>query len=128
MIPLCRTRPDDEMEHGVCPHCNNAMSIPCISMVDTLPKLRSLLDGTLNTAACHGCGELITAQEPVLVNLEKHGIENMIFMPLSYLESGLFPASELAHPEEIGRTFYSLDELARQVRARIIIKGLRIGV
>jgi len=26
------------------------------------------------------------------------------------------------------RTFYSLDELARQVRAEIIIKGLRIGV
>ena len=127
MIPLYRTRPNDEMEHGVCPHCNTAMSIPCVSMVDTLQKLRSLLDGTLNTATCHGCGESITAHEPVLVNMEAHGIEQMMFMPLSYLESGLVAFSEWA-PDEIGRTFYSLDELARQVRARIIVKGLRMGV
>jgi hypothetical protein len=116
------------MEHGVCPHCDTAMSIPCVSVVDNLRKLRSLLDGTLNTATCHGCGESVTAQEPVLVNMENHGIEHMIFMPLSYLERGLFPAEELAAPEEIGRTFFSLDELARQVRARIIVKRLRIGV
>jgi hypothetical protein len=116
------------MEHGVCPHCDTAMSIPCVSVVDNLRKLRSLLDGTLNTATCHGCGESVTAQEPVLVNMENHGIEHMIFMPLSYLERGLFPAEALAAPEEIGRTFFSLDELARQVRARIIVKRLRIGV
>ena len=41
-------------------------------------------------------------------------------------ESGLEPFDEWA-PEEIGRTFFSLDELARQVRARIIVKRLRIG-
>ena len=115
------------MEHGVCPHCNTAMSIPSVSMVDTLQKLRSLLDGTLNTATCHGCGESITAQEPVLVNMEAHGIEHMMFMPLSYLESGLVAFSEWS-PDEIARTFFSLDELARQVRARIIVKRLRIGV
>ena len=127
MIPLYRSRSDDEMEHGVCPHCNTAMSIPCISMVDTLGKLRSLLDGTLNTATCHGCGESITAQEPVLLNMEAHGIEQMMFMPLSYLECGLVAFSEWA-PDETGWTFFSLDELARQVRARIIVKRLRIGV
>ena len=48
-------------------------------------------------------------------------------MPLSYLENGLVAFSDWA-PEEIGRTFFSLDELARQVRARIIVKRLRIGV
>jgi hypothetical protein len=37
-------------------------------------------------------------------------------------------AEELAAPDVNSRTFYSLDELARQVRAEIIIKGLRIGV
>jgi len=116
------------MEHGVCPHCDAALSIPCVSIVDTLQRLGWLLDGTLNTVTCHRCGERVTAQEPVLVNLETHGIEHMIFMPLSYLESGLFPAEELAAPEEIGRTFFSLDELARQVRARILVHRLRIGV
>lgn len=126
MIPLYQTRPKDEMEHGVCPHCDAALAIPCISIVDTLGKLRALLDGTLNTATCHGCGQPVTAQEPVLVNLETHGIEHMIFLPLWYLESGLFPAGELAAPEEIGRTFFSLDELARQVRARILVHGLRL--
>jgi hypothetical protein len=116
------------MEHGACPHCNAELSIPCVSTVDTLQRLGWLLDGTLNTVTCHGCRERVTAQEPVLVNLETHGIEHMIFMPLSYLESGLFPAEELAPPEEIGRTFFSLDELARQVRARIIVHHLRLGV
>jgi hypothetical protein len=96
--------------------------------VDTLQKLRSLLDGTLNTVSCHGCGEVVTAQDPVWVNLEAHGIEGMCYMPLYYLERGYFPAKELASPEEIGRTFFSLDELARQVRARIIVHKLRLGV
>jgi hypothetical protein len=44
------------------------------------------------------------------------------------IERGYFSAEELAAPDVNSRTFYSLDELARQVRAEIIIKGLRIGV
>jgi len=128
MIPLYRSTPDDEIEHGLCPHCDTAMSIPCISIVDNLQKLGSLLDYTLNTKFCHGCGKSVTAEEPVLVNMEAHGIEGMIFMPLSYIERGYLSAEELAAPDVNSRTFYSLDELARQVRAEIIIKGLRIGV
>ncbi len=45
------------MEHGECPHCSAALSIPCISIVDNLRKLSSLLDGSQNIATCHGCGE-----------------------------------------------------------------------
>ena len=116
------------MEDGVCPHCNTAMLIPCVGIVDTMQKLRSLLDGSLNTATCHGCGQRITVQEPVFVNLEIHGLEQMIYMPLSYLERGFLPAEELAAPGKIGRTFFSLNELARQVRARIIVHQLRLGV
>ncbi|MFZ9935680.1 MAG: hypothetical protein ACO3JG_01330 [Luteolibacter sp.] len=128
MIPLYRQSPNEEMEQGVRPRCDVPMSIPCVSVVDTLQKLRSLLDGSLNTSTCDGCGERVTAQEPVLVNLEAQGVKHMIFIPLSYLEEGIFPAEELANPEEIGRTFFSLDELARQVRARIIVHKLRLGV
>ena len=128
MIPLYRQSPNEEVEQGTCPRCEKAMAIPCVSVVNTLQTLRSLLDGNLNTSTCDGCGERVIAQEPVLVNLEVHGIEHMIFMPLSYLEDGLFPPEELANPEEIGRTFFSLDELARQVRARIIVHKLRLGV
>lgn len=116
------------MEHGTCPHCSAALSIPCISIVDDLHKLRSLLDATLNTVTCHGCGASVTAEEPVLVNMVTHGIEGMVFMPLSYIERGYLQAEELAAPDVIGRTFYSLDELARQVRAQVIVKRLRIGV
>ncbi len=125
MIPLYRT-PDDEIEHGECPHCSTALSIPCISIVDNLRNLRSLLDGSLNTETCHGCGESVTLQEPVLVNMVAHGIEGMIFMPLSYLEQEYFPVEELAARDLIDRTFFSLDELARQVRARILIHQLHL--
>jgi hypothetical protein len=128
MTTLDQTTPDDEIEHGTCPHCDTAMSIPCASIVDSMHKLRSLLDGGLNTATCQGCYKQITAQEPVFVNLEIHGLEQMIFMPLSYLERGFLPAEELAAPGKIGRIFFSLDELARQVRARIIIHQLRLDV
>ena len=128
MIPLYRTSHNDEMEHGACPHCSAALSIPCVSVVDTLQMLRSLLDGTLNTVPCHGCGESVTAEEPVLVNMVAHGIDGMVFMPLSYIERGYLPAEELAAPDVNSRTFYSLDELARQVRAQIIVKRLRIEV
>jgi hypothetical protein len=128
MIPLYRSTPDDEIEHGLCPHCETAMSIPCISIVDNLQKLGQLLEYTLNTKFCHGCGEPVTAEEPVLVNMVAHGIEAMVFMPLSYIERGYLSVEELAAPEVSSRTFYSLDELARQVRAQIILKRLRIGV
>jgi hypothetical protein len=128
MIPLYRSTPDDEMEHGLCPHCDTAMSIPCISIIDNLQKLESLLDCTLNTKTCHRCGESVTAEEPVLVNMVAHGIEGMVFVPLSYIERGYLSVEELAAPDVNSRTFYSLDELARQVRAQIILKRLRIGV
>ena len=128
MIPLYRSTPDDEMEHGLCPQCDTAMSIPCISIIDNLQKLGSLLDCTLNTKTCHRCGESVTAEEPVLVDMVAHGIEGMVFMPLSYIERGFLSVEELAAPDVNSRTFYSLDELARQVRAQIILKRLRIGV
>jgi hypothetical protein len=44
------------------------------------------------------------------------------------IERGYLSVEELAAPEVSSRTFYSLDELARQVRAQIILKRLRIGV
>jgi hypothetical protein len=114
------------MEHGTCPHCSAALSIPCISIVDDLHKLRSLLDATLNTVTCHGCGASVTAEEPVLVNMVTHGIDGMVFMPLSYIERGYILAEQVTDPEDAGRIFYSLNELARQVRAQILIRKLRI--
>ena len=123
---LLHNTPDDNLEHGACPHCNSALSISFTSVVDSLKKLRLLLNGSLNTTNCHECGESIILQEPVLVNMESHGIEHMLYMPLCYLEKGYYPAEEFVASDDIGRIFFSLDELASQVRARILIDQLPI--
>jgi len=68
----------------------------------------------------------LQAQEPVGLDLEKYRIEDLFFMPLSYIERGCYPQELLQDPDEDIRVFYSLDELARQVRARIMIHGLRM--
>lgn len=34
MILLYRTWPNNEMEHEVCPHCETALSISCVTRVD----------------------------------------------------------------------------------------------
>lgn len=102
---LLQTTPE-ELECGACPHCGTKVFISCTPIINTLPKLRMLLNGTLNTCACDGCGDPVTAEDPVLINLEHHGLEQMFYMPLSYLESGYMdrPLSQIWSIRNISTT------------------------
>jgi hypothetical protein len=126
MILLTQT--PDELECGACPHCSTKVFISCTPILDSIPKLRMLLNGTLNTCACNVCGESVTAEDPVWINMEHHGLEPMFYMPLSYLESGYIDPAALSDPVNTNQIYYSLNELASQVRARILIRRLPIGV
>jgi hypothetical protein len=103
------------------------VSVLCTGIIDTLPKLDSLLDGTLNTTTCATCGGQVTADVPIWINLEPHGLSPLFYMPLDYLELEYFDPTLLSAPGEADRIFYSYNELARQVRARIPIHRLRIN-
>lgn len=100
------------------------MSVLCTDIIDTLPKLDSLLDGTLNTTICATCEDPVIVDFPIWINMEPHGLEPLFYMPLDYLESGYFDPTVLSGPATKNRIFYSRNERARQVRARILIHRL----
>lgn len=52
----------------------------------------------------------------------------MFYMPLSYLESGYMDPAALSDLVNTKHIYYDLYELVRQVRARILIHRLRVGV
>lgn len=60
--------------------------------------------------------------------MEPHGLEQLFYMPLEYLESGCLDPIALSDPVNTNQIFYSRNELARQVRARILIHRLPIRV
>lgn len=122
---LLSTTPE-ERECVTCRECGAKVSIPCVQIIDELPKLRLLLNGTLNALACDGCGELVIADVPVWVRMEEHGIDPLFHVPLDYLELGYLDPTDLSPPGDADRIYYSLEELACQVRARILIHRLPI--
>ena len=125
MIFLNQT-PEEEQEAASCPLCGSVATIFCIGILDTLPKLKSLLDGDLNTTTCRQCGDTVTADVPLLVNLQEHGLDPLFYMPFEYLEHGLIGMDYFEDPESVGRTYYSRSELVRQVQARILIRHFKL--
>lgn len=124
---LLFTEPE-ERETVPCSQCGTMVSVACTGIIDSLPKLRSLLDDTLNTTTCATCGGQVTADVPIWLSIEAHGLEPLFYMPLEYLESGYLDPTTLSDPVNTNQVFYSRNELARQVRARIVIHKLPIGV
>jgi hypothetical protein len=118
--------PEEEKEAVSCPSCGKVATISCIGILDTLSKLKSLLDGDLNTTTCRECGETVTADVPICVDLQQHGLDPLIYMPFEYLELGLIGMDYFEDPESVSRTYYSRSELVRQVQARILIRHLKL--
>jgi hypothetical protein len=123
MILLART-PDEEQEVVSCPHCQTETIVSCIAVIDTLPKLHSLLDGTLNSAPCEGCGQPVTPDVPLLVDMEGHGLEQLVYVPFNLFELACTDPEYFSDPGSANQTYYSRNELARQVQARIMIRAL----
>ena len=117
---------EEEQEAASCPSCGTVATISCIGILDTLPKLKSLLEGDLNTTTCRQCGDTVTADVPLWVNLQEHGLDPLFYMPFEYLEHGLIGMDYFEDPESVGRTYYSRSELVRQVQARILIRHLKL--
>ena len=117
---------EEEQEAASCPSCGLVATISCISILDTMPKLKSLLDGDLNTTTCRQCGDTVTADVPLLVNLQEHGLDPLFYMPFEYLEYGFIAMDYFEDPESVTRTYYSRCELVRQVQARILIRHFKL--
>ena len=117
---------EEEQEAASCPSCGTVATFSCIGILDTLPKLKSLLEGDLNTTTCRQSVDTVTADVPLWVNLQEHGLDPLFYMPFEYLEHGLIGMDYFEDPESVGRTYYSRSELVRQVQARILIRHLKL--
>jgi hypothetical protein len=118
--------PEEEKEAVSCPSCGTVATISCIGILDTLSKLKSLLDGDLNTTTCRECGETVTADVPICFDLQQHGLDPLIYMPFEYVELGYIPINYFEDPEAVSQTCYSRSELARQVQVRILARQLKL--
>lgn len=125
MILLTRVDDTPDRDFTDCPSCRTLVPVPCVQMIDTHENLERLLAGTLNTALCQSCGTTVTAEHPVYVDLPESGIPFLIYAPLSLLEHDSV-CEELHNDGRYRLVSYSLDELARQVRARLRLHNFRI--
>jgi hypothetical protein len=118
MILLSRIADTPDWDHSDSPACQASVAIPCVDKIDTRESLDRLLAGTLNTAPCPACGGSVTAEHPVYIDLPEPGMPHLIYAPLSLLDDDAV-CSELNVNGRYRLVCYSLDELARQVRASL---------
>ncbi len=112
------TAATEEIETEGRPNCRNSVRIPCVSINTEQHDLLRSLAGTMNTGTRQTCGTSVTAQSPVQVKLAELGIGILIYTPLRYLDMD-FVYQGIADTESQNHFYYSLDELARQVQARV---------
>lgn len=118
MILLSRVADTPDVDDIDCPACRVSVAVPCVRKIDTREALERLFDGTLNTAACPSCGTTVTAEQPVYLDLPEAGIPYLIYAPIELLEDDTV-CEELNVDGRYRFVCYSLDELARQARARL---------
>ena len=118
MILLSRAADALDVDDTECPACRATVSVPCVEKVDTHENLQRLLAGTLNTAPCPSCSTTVTATQSVYLDLPEPGIPYLIYAPIELLEDDTV-CEELSVDARYRLVCYSLDELARQVRARL---------
>jgi hypothetical protein len=124
MILLSRIADTPDWDHFDCPACQASVAIPCVDKIDTRESLDRLLAGTLNTAPCPACGGSVTAEHPVYIDLPEPGMPHLIYAPLSLLDDDAV-CSELNVDGRYRLVYYSLEELAHQVRARIRLQNFQ---
>lgn len=126
MILLSPVADPPDLADTACSVCQTCVSIPCVDKIDTREDLECLLAGTLNMAPCPTCGTAVTAEQPVYLDLPEPGIRYLGYAPLDLLEDDLVCASMIAEGN-YQHIFYSLDELARQVQARLRLSQFAPG-
>lgn len=124
MILLSPVADPPDLADAACSVCRASVTIPCVTRVDTTETMESLLAGTLNTAPSPSCGTMVTAEQPVYLDLSKPGIPYLIYTPIELLEDETV-CEELNVDGRYRHVCYSLDELARQVRARIRLQNFQ---
>jgi hypothetical protein len=122
LLPRASDTPDvDDIE---CPVCRVSIAVPCVGKIDNREALERLLAGELNTASCPCCGTTVTAEQPVYLDLPDPGIPYLIYAPIELLEDDTV-CEELNVDGRYRFVCYSLDELARQVRARLRLQNFQ---
>jgi hypothetical protein len=124
MILLSRVADTPDWDDTDCPVCQASVPVPCVDRIDTRESLDRLLAGTLNTSPCPSCGSTVISEHPVYIDLPESGIPFLIYMPLSLLEHDSV-CKELYNNGRYRLVSYSLDELARQVRARLRLQNFQ---
>jgi hypothetical protein len=124
MILLTRVADTPDVDDTECPACRVSIAVPCVGKIDNREALERLLAGELNTAPCPCCGTTVTAEQPVYLDLPDPGIPYLIYAPLELLEDDTV-CEELNIDGRYRFVCYSLDELARQVRARLRLQNFQ---
>lgn len=112
------------MEEASCRVCGEKVAIHCIEIVSTDEDLNKLLSGRLNTIDCPTCGSPVTSETAVEVNIPKLGIGTLFYTPFWYLDME-FVSKGFVEADGQNLVFYSLDELASQVKARIKFRNIQ---
>jgi CpXC protein len=118
MILLSCVSESPDVDEVNCSVCTASVTVSCVEVINTREGLERLLAGTLNTAPCPNCGTTVTAERPVYLDLPEPGIPYLIYAPIKLLEDDTV-CEELNVDGRYSYVCYSLDELARQVRARL---------
>lgn len=124
MTLLARVADNPDVDDTDCPACRESVPIPCVQKIDTRETLERLLSGELNTAPCPACGTTVTAEQPVYLDLPEPGVPYLIYAPIELLEDDTV-CEELNIDGRYRFVCYSLDELARQVRARLRLHNVQ---
>lgn len=126
MILLSPVADSPDLYASACPVCQATVPILTVSRVKTCEDLESLVAGTLNTAPCPCCGTRVTSERPVHIDMPELGIGHLRYTPLDMLyHEGV--CELLLVDDHHQQVFYSLDELARQVQARLRLSQFAPG-
>lgn len=124
MILLSRFAQTPECDRCDFPACQTSVVIPFEDKIDTREYLDRQRAGTLNTSTSPACGGSVTAKYLVYIDLPEPGIPHLIHAPLSLLDDDAV-CEELNVDGRYRFVCYSLDELARQVRARLRLHNFK---
>ena len=105
---------------GTCPECNTRMAVRELSVIDSDELIEKLFLGTFNRSICPGCGGPVRVDVPVFVNCPHLPMAPIQYVPEGLLEDpGMLESMIVLDPHV--RLVFSMDELARLIRASLLI-------